>query len=94
MRVALFRLWCTTRISLQGYCCGGATGGKCCMETKDSGDSQLATIEGSSVLFDSSKFIPLDPTQELIFPPALKVVMAPHSFYKLAPIPLLSCARK
>ena len=71
IRVArLFRQWCAIS---QGYCCGGAIGDKCCLETKDSEDSQTGTIEGSSVLFDSSKFIPLDPTQELIFPPALKV---------------------
>ena len=50
---------------------------KCCMDQEPgdspAGDLQQGTVEGSAVLFDSSKFIPLDPTQELIFPPALKV---------------------
>ena len=40
---------------------------------KPTDDLEPGTIEGPSVLFDSSKFIPLDPSQELIFPPALKV---------------------
>ena len=30
-------------------------------------------VQGSSVLFDASEFTPLDPTQEPIFPPALRV---------------------
>ena len=53
----------------QDYCCGAAT------YCKDNplNDLEPGTIEGPSVLFDSSKFIPLDPSQELIFPPALKV---------------------
>lgn len=38
-------------------------------------DAASASIEGSSVLFDASSFIPLDPTQEPIFPPALKVLL-------------------
>ena len=33
----------------------------------------VKTIKGSSVLFDASKFKPLDPTQEPIFPAALKL---------------------
>ena len=53
---------------LQDYCCGAAT---CCRD-EPLNDLESA-IEGPSVLFDSSKFIPLDPSQELIFPPALKV---------------------
>ena len=32
-----------------------------------------ALQQGSSVLFDASQFTPLDPTQEPIFPPALRV---------------------
>lgn len=57
-------------LTFQGYCCGSS--GQCCMD-QSSSDSQPGTIKGPSVLFDSSKLIPLDPTQELIFPPALKV---------------------
>ena len=53
----------------QDYCCGAAT---CCKDDLLN-DLEPGTIEGPSVLFDSSKFIPLDPSQELIFPPALKV---------------------
>ncbi len=32
----------------------------------------IKTVQGPSVLFDASKFRPLDPTQEPTFPPALK----------------------
>uniref|UniRef100_A0A8C3L6Y1 Xanthine dehydrogenase/oxidase n=1 Tax=Chrysolophus pictus TaxID=9089 RepID=A0A8C3L6Y1_CHRPC len=49
-----------------GGCCGGkANGSGCCMNEKES-----MTMMPSS-LFDSSKFQPLDPTQEPIFPPEL-----------------------
>ena len=41
-------------------------------KSKDDSDS-IKTIQGSSVLFDASKFQPLDPTQEPIFPSALKL---------------------
>lgn len=44
-----------------------------------SSDSQPGTIEGPSVLFDNSNFIPLDPTQEAIFPPALKVTLQQYN---------------
>ena len=65
------------QLDFQGHCCGGsASGAKCCVEANNLRESQSGTIEGSSVLFDSSKFIPLDPTQEVIFPPALKVSIA------------------
>ena len=64
---------------VQGNCCGGSGDGKCCMDQRPKGcqtdDSQPDTIEGTAVLFDSSKFIPLDPTQEVIFPPALRVTL-------------------
>ena len=54
-------------------CCGGAKGTGCCMDKpKDEGDG-IKTIQGSSVLFDASKFQLLDPTQEPIFPSALKL---------------------
>ncbi|XP_064383993.1 xanthine dehydrogenase/oxidase-like isoform X2 [Halichondria panicea] len=52
----------------QTGCCGGAT--KCCMDVK--GTDGIKTIKGPSVLFDASKFRPLDPTQEPTFPPALR----------------------
>ena len=52
----------------QTGCCGGAT--KCCMDVKSS--DGIKTIKGPSVLFDASKFRPLDPTQEPTFPPALR----------------------
>ncbi len=32
----------------------------------------IKTVQGPSVLFDASKFRPLDPTQEPTFPPALR----------------------
>ena len=41
-------------------------------KSKDDSDG-IKTIQGSSVLFDASKFQPLDPTQEPIFPSALKL---------------------
>jgi len=43
--------------------------GKCCQDQS----SEQSTIEGPSVLFNASRFIPLDPTQEPIFPAALKL---------------------
>ncbi|XP_064394942.1 xanthine dehydrogenase/oxidase-like isoform X2 [Halichondria panicea] len=52
----------------QTGCCGGAT--KCCMDVKSS--DGIKTIKGPSILFDASKFRPLDPTQEPTFPPALR----------------------
>ncbi|XP_064390120.1 xanthine dehydrogenase/oxidase-like isoform X2 [Halichondria panicea] len=52
----------------QTGCCGGAT--KCCMDVESS--DGIKTIKGPSVLFDASKFRPLDPTQEPTFPPALR----------------------
>uniref|UniRef100_A0A8C3L2Z9 Xanthine dehydrogenase/oxidase n=1 Tax=Chrysolophus pictus TaxID=9089 RepID=A0A8C3L2Z9_CHRPC len=52
--------------AVNGGCCGGkANGSGCCMNEKES-----MTMMPSS-LFDSSKFQPLDPTQEPIFPPEL-----------------------
>ena len=57
-------------IVFQSGCCGGDG---CCKEKTDPDQDDLKTIKGSSVLFDASKFKPLDPTQEPIFPAALKL---------------------
>ena len=35
------------------------------------------------MLFDASKFIPLDPSQEPIFPPQLKVNLQGHTLFKI-----------
>ncbi|XP_056424495.1 xanthine dehydrogenase/oxidase isoform X4 [Hyla sarda] len=58
---------------LQGFrtfardgCCGRRTENGCCMDKKEENEAPA-----SSVLFDSSDFRPLDPTQEPIFPPEL-----------------------
>ena len=45
-------------------------------------DLQSNTIERSSALFSSSALIPLDSTQEVIFPPALKVQVLPADVNK------------
>ncbi|XP_022080344.1 xanthine dehydrogenase/oxidase-like [Acanthaster planci] len=67
---------------LQGYktftkvgldeCCGG-NNATCCMN----GSSDIKELEEgvSTTMFDPSKFIPLDPSQEPIFPPELMVTL-------------------
>ncbi|XP_073484392.1 xanthine dehydrogenase/oxidase isoform X1 [Aquarana catesbeiana] len=58
---------------LQGFktfakdsCCGKKMTNGCCMDKKEENETKI-----SSALFDPSEFRPLDPTQELIFPPEL-----------------------
>ncbi|XP_053315311.1 xanthine dehydrogenase/oxidase [Spea bombifrons] len=58
---------------LQGFktfskdgCCGKKTANGCCMNGKEEAATPI-----SSALFDPTEFKPLDPTQEVIFPPEL-----------------------
>ncbi|XP_071785351.1 xanthine dehydrogenase/oxidase-like [Asterias amurensis] len=62
------------RSILQGYstftkegCCGGSRDGKCCL---DKGAEGVSTE-----LFDPSEFQPYHPSQEVIFPPELKIML-------------------
>ena len=59
---------------IQSGCCGG---GGCCIEKTDHEQDGVQTVKGSSVLYDASKFKPLDPTQEPIFPAGLKMNSPP-----------------
>ncbi|XP_012866062.1 PREDICTED: aldehyde oxidase [Dipodomys ordii] len=56
-------------------CCQSKENGVCCL---DQGVNGLPELEEdnktSSVLFSEVEFLPLDPTQELIFPPELKIM--------------------
>uniref|UniRef100_A0A8C1ZUB1 Xanthine dehydrogenase/oxidase n=1 Tax=Cyprinus carpio TaxID=7962 RepID=A0A8C1ZUB1_CYPCA len=53
-----------------GGCCGGkAQSNGCCMTNEHTQDSTLPAQK----LYDQSEFMPLDPTQEIIFPPELMV---------------------
>ncbi|KAG7502397.1 hypothetical protein JOB18_018848 [Solea senegalensis] len=51
----------------EGGCCGGSgRGNGCCMTNDKQGDTDEVTS-----LFDAADFAPVDPTQEVIFPPEL-----------------------
>uniref|UniRef100_A0A5F8GMS9 Xanthine dehydrogenase/oxidase n=1 Tax=Monodelphis domestica TaxID=13616 RepID=A0A5F8GMS9_MONDO len=53
-----------------GGCCGGTgENPNCCMYQKE--NSKVSPLNLSSSLFNSEEFLPLDPTQEPIFPPEL-----------------------
>ncbi|CAK6982017.1 aldehyde oxidase 6 [Scomber scombrus] len=56
----------------EANCCQANRDGNCCLNEKESGDEP---DHGKPQLFDKSQFLPLDPTQELIFPPEL-ILMA------------------
>lgn len=60
-----------------GGCCGGKEN-SCCLtkdkdQDKDKGNDQDQDKDLQWSLFNPSDFTPLDPTQELIFPPELTV---------------------
>ncbi|XP_071320850.1 aldehyde oxidase 5 isoform X2 [Trachinotus anak] len=64
-----FKTFCGSETS---GCCqnGGGGGGKCCMENRANGkDSDI-----SQELFPMDDFLPLDPSQDLIFPPELMIM--------------------
>nr|XP_057906870.1 xanthine dehydrogenase/oxidase [Doryrhamphus excisus] len=53
--------------TMEGGCCGGRGRENGCCMTDANGDNE----EPTSALFNASDFAPLDPTQEVIFPPEL-----------------------
>ncbi|KAM6307643.1 LOW QUALITY PROTEIN: aldehyde oxidase-like [Aegotheles albertisi] len=53
----------------ESVCCQGKANGKCCLGQEDDLFDKEAKI--STRLFSTNEFQPLDPTQELIFPPEL-----------------------
>uniref|UniRef100_A0A8C1K0M3 Aldehyde oxidase 5 n=1 Tax=Cyprinus carpio TaxID=7962 RepID=A0A8C1K0M3_CYPCA len=61
-----FKTFCNTLISCQN----GDRNGKCCMENSNSHNNE-SDISGE--LFSMDNVLPLDPTQDLIFPPELLV---------------------
>uniref|UniRef100_A0A671SQ22 Aldehyde oxidase 5 n=1 Tax=Sinocyclocheilus anshuiensis TaxID=1608454 RepID=A0A671SQ22_9TELE len=62
-----FKTFCDTRISCQN----GDGNGKCCMENSNSHNYE-SDISGE--LFSMDEVLPLDPTQDLIFPPELLIM--------------------
>ncbi|AWO95494.1 putative xanthine dehydrogenase/oxidase [Scophthalmus maximus] len=59
--------------TVEGGCCGGRGRGKGCCMTNDNGAVRTSEENQEEVtsLFDAADFAPLDPTQEVIFPPEL-----------------------
>uniref|UniRef100_A0A8C2H9X4 xanthine dehydrogenase n=1 Tax=Cyprinus carpio TaxID=7962 RepID=A0A8C2H9X4_CYPCA len=56
-----------------GGCCGGkAQSNGCCMTNEHTQEHDSSTLPVQK-LYDQSEFMPLDPTQEIIFPPELMV---------------------
>uniref|UniRef100_A0A8C1ZRH4 Xanthine dehydrogenase/oxidase n=1 Tax=Cyprinus carpio TaxID=7962 RepID=A0A8C1ZRH4_CYPCA len=54
-----------------GGCCGGkAQSNGCCMTNEHTQEHDSSTLPAQK-LYDQSEFMPLDPTQEIIFPPEL-----------------------
>ncbi|KAM9286952.1 aldehyde oxidase-like [Morus bassanus] len=53
----------------ESVCCERKTNGKCCLDQEDDLFDKEAKV--STRLFSTDEFQPLDPTQELIFPPEL-----------------------
>ncbi|KAJ0009400.1 hypothetical protein NQD34_001102 [Periophthalmus magnuspinnatus] len=66
-----FKTFCDSQSS--GCCQNGTGGGKCCRENghDDSSESDVRTYLKELFLHDN--FLPLDPTQDLIFPPELMI---------------------
>ncbi|XP_036946883.1 aldehyde oxidase 6 isoform X1 [Acanthopagrus latus] len=62
----------------EANCCQTNGGGDCCLDVKDETDEQ---DDEKPQLFNKDEFLPLDPTQELIFPPEL-ILMAESSNLK------------
>uniref|UniRef100_A0A8C2EN16 xanthine dehydrogenase n=1 Tax=Cyprinus carpio TaxID=7962 RepID=A0A8C2EN16_CYPCA len=62
-----FKTFCNTLISCQN----GDRNGKCCMENSNSHNNE-SDISGE--LFSMDNVLPLDPTQDLIFPPELLIM--------------------
>uniref|UniRef100_A0A3B4ULP1 Aldehyde oxidase 5 n=1 Tax=Seriola dumerili TaxID=41447 RepID=A0A3B4ULP1_SERDU len=63
-----FKTFCGSERS--GCCQNGGGAGKCCMENRaNSGESDI-----SQELFPMDDFLPLDPSQDLIFPPELMIM--------------------
>ncbi|XP_030265629.1 aldehyde oxidase 1-like isoform X2 [Sparus aurata] len=62
----------------EANCCQTNGGGDCCLDVKDETDEQ---DHEKPQLFNKDEFLPLDPTQELIFPPEL-ILMAESSNLK------------
>uniref|UniRef100_A0A8C1ZU89 Xanthine dehydrogenase/oxidase n=1 Tax=Cyprinus carpio TaxID=7962 RepID=A0A8C1ZU89_CYPCA len=57
-----------------GGCCGGkAQSNGCCMTNEHTQEHDSSTLPAQK-LYDQSEFMPLDPTQEIIFPPELMVL--------------------
>ncbi|XP_054650388.1 xanthine dehydrogenase/oxidase [Dunckerocampus dactyliophorus] len=57
--------------TMEGRCCGGwGQKNGCCM-TNENGDNEDVDMNSASMLFNAVDFAPLDPTQEVIFPPEL-----------------------
>uniref|UniRef100_A0A8C2DMB7 xanthine dehydrogenase n=1 Tax=Cyprinus carpio TaxID=7962 RepID=A0A8C2DMB7_CYPCA len=57
-----------------GGCCGGkAQSNGCCMTNEHTQEHDSSTLPVQK-LYDQSEFMPLDPTQEIIFPPELMVL--------------------
>lgn len=56
-------------------CCQSKENGTCCLDKGINGLSEFEEEnKTSSPLFSEEEFLPLDPTQELIFPPELKIM--------------------
>lgn len=52
-------------------CCQSKENGTCCLDRGINGSAEFQEDETSPELFSEKEFLPLDPTQELIFPPEL-----------------------
>eukprot|EP00095_Tigriopus_kingsejongensis_P011121 snap_masked-scaffold645_size120276-processed-gene-0.3 protein:Tk11121 transcript:snap_masked-scaffold645_size120276-processed-gene-0.3-mRNA-1 annotation:"xanthine dehydrogenase oxidase-like" len=61
--------------------CTGAKNGVCCQQKIQSQDEDATP--SNPLLFDASKFKPYDPSQELIFPPALQLKFKDYSSQSL-----------
>ncbi|XP_062236272.1 xanthine dehydrogenase/oxidase [Platichthys flesus] len=59
-------------LTVEGGCCGGRGRDGCCMTNGNGAESSSEeAVEEATPLFNTSDFAPLDPTQEIIFPPEL-----------------------
>uniref|UniRef100_A0A3Q3WMR6 Uncharacterized protein n=1 Tax=Mola mola TaxID=94237 RepID=A0A3Q3WMR6_MOLML len=68
------RTFCQLRSS-EANCCRANGDGTCCLDGEENPDGLVSSNEKTPQLFDEDKFLSLDPTQELIFPPEL-ILMA------------------
>uniref|UniRef100_A0A667YLH0 Xanthine dehydrogenase/oxidase n=1 Tax=Myripristis murdjan TaxID=586833 RepID=A0A667YLH0_9TELE len=64
-------------LTVDGGCCGGKgkKGGCCLANGSAASEHKQEEVSEALPLFDTAEFAPLDPTQEVIFPPELMVII-------------------